>query len=275
MALVEIINNILTRLFGFVIWPLQSFDPIWALILVSLLTGLLMLWLFGKVSRQEAIRRVKNKIRGNLLAIRLFQHDVRVVLQVQGRILRETLTYVRYSLTPMLVLIVPVMLIIIQLNHHFSIEPLRVGEAALVQAKLSDPTILTKGVSLDAPVGVTVETPAVRIETEGEVAWRIRVENPGRYPLQLRLGDETVEKQLVAGEGWGAVSALRTSSLLDLILYPGEASIEQPTGVESVEVKYRPLPLSVLGWNLHWLVLFFILSIVFAFALKGLFGVEI
>ncbi|MDA2931050.1 hypothetical protein MYX84_14075 [Acidobacteria bacterium AH-259-O06] len=271
----KLVNWFLTSLFGLLFWPFQGLDPVWALVVVSFLCGLLMVWVFGKVSNQEAIRRVKNKIRGNLLGVRLYQHDVRIVLRLQGRILRDTLTYMNYSIIPMLVLIVPLLLIIVQLNLHFSLRPLKPGESAVLKARLIHTVVLQENISLENPSGVKVETPGVRIDSEGEVAWRIRAQQPGRHLLTVRVGEQTVEKELYVGDRWGAVSALRSNSLLDLLLYPGEARIDASEKVKSITVQYRPLPISIWGWNVHWLVLFFVLSILVAFIFKGAFGVEL
>ena len=35
------------------------------------------------------------------------------------------------------------------------------------------------------------------------------------------------------------------------------------------------LAMPVFGWNIHWLVYFFVLSLAFGFAFKGVFGVQI
>ncbi len=275
IPLVTSINGLLTSLFGLLVWPFQGSDPLWPILFVSLLTGILMLWIFGKVSNQDAILRVKTKIWGNLLGVRLFQHDVRIVLRLQGRILRDTVTYLRYSTIPMLVLIVPVMLIIVQLNLHFSLRPLEPGVPTVLVVRLTEPSVLEEKILLQTPAGVRVETPAVRIESQNEISWRIRAEQPGQYPLTVQVGEETIQKELSVGQGWRAVSALRTNSLLGLLLYPSEAPIPSSYTVESIEVKYRPLQISIWGWKVHWLVLFFLLSIFFGFAFKGALGVEL
>ena len=275
-TLMKLMNGLLTRLFDAICWPFQGLNPIWAMIVISLLTGLLMLWIFGKVSNQEAIRRIKDKIRGNLIAVRLYQNDIRVVLRVQARILRDTLTYMKYSVVPMLVIIVPVVFIIIQLNLRFSVRALQPGEQTLVKIKLRDASALHEEVVLEAPEGVKVETPGVRIEAEREVSWRIRAEQPGFYRIVIRTGNESVEKELIVGSGWGAVSALRTGkSLSEMLLYPGEAPIHPFSVIQSVQVNYPSLSMPIFGWNIHWLILFFVLSVVFGFAFKGVFGVQV
>ena len=107
LLIIDFLNRCLVFVFGLLLWPFEGVDPIWPLLLVSLLTGLAMLWVFGRVSKQGRIRQVKKSIQGNLLGVRLFQHNVRVVLGLQGRIFRETLTYLKHSLLPMLVVIPP------------------------------------------------------------------------------------------------------------------------------------------------------------------------
>lgn len=274
---VKFFNGLLTSLFDVICWPFQGLDPIWAMIVISLLTGLLMLWIFGKVSNQEAIKRIKDKIRGNLIAVRLYQNDLRVVLRLQGRILRDTLSYMKYSAVPMLVIIIPVVLILIQLNLRFSVRPLRPGERALVKVRVRDVSVLRENVVLETPEGVHVETPGVRMESEREVAWRIRVERSGRYLLAIRAGGGALEKELIVGTNWGPVSAVRTGkNLMEMLLHPGEAPIDPSSVIESVEVKkYPSLAIGVFGWDIHWLILFFVLSVVFGFAFKGVVGVEV
>jgi hypothetical protein len=131
-------------------------------------------------------------------------------------------------------------------------------------------------VELSAPEGVTIETPGVRIESEREVAWRVRVDEPGDYLLTLRAGDDQVEKRLLADGRWGAVSPLKTGAgWVDSLLYPGEGPIKGSNRIESVTVQYAPLSLSVFGFGIDWLFFFFVASIVFGFAFKRALGVEI
>ena len=57
-------------------------------------------------------------------------------------------------------------------------------------------------------------------------------------------------------------------------MYPGEPPISSGA-IESVVIGYPPLDLSLFGWSVNWLVLFFILSLVSGFAFRGVLGVEI
>ena len=101
---------------------------------ISFVSGVVMVWIFGKVSDQDTIRQVRERIRGNLIGVRLFQSDIGVVLQLQRRIFGDTFSYMRYALVPMVVLLVPVVLIMTQLNLRFAARPLEPGESAVIKA---------------------------------------------------------------------------------------------------------------------------------------------
>jgi hypothetical protein len=245
------------------------------LIVISLVSALMALVIFGRFSNQEAIRKVRNRIRGNMLAVRLFRDSVPVVLDLQLRIIRDTLTYIRYSLISFPILMVPFLLILIQLDLHLTARALQPGESALVKARFSRTLHPGDRVRLESPPGITVETPPVKLAAQREVVWRIRAESPIRDVLTLYWGDEVIEKEIIVGSGGGPVSSLRTGNFLEMLLNPGEAPIRGSLEVESVQISYPSRELSVWGWDLHWMVLFFVLCFLFAFACKGFMGVEI
>ncbi len=270
----DLANRLITGFFNLLLWPLGPLPPIWALAVVSVFAGAVMVWIFGRVSRQEQIRGIKDRIRGNLFGVRLYQHEIGVVLRLQKQILADTGRYMALSIAPMLVLLIPMSLIMVQLNLHFASRPLRPGEQALVRISVADPRLLNGPLSLKGDDSFVVETPPVRITSEKEAAWRIRAVRPGHHSLTVQIGDQQVEKALDIGTRWSAVSPLRTASWVDSLLYPSEPRLSQRVGVSAVEVLYRPLPLRVLGWSVDWLVFFFIISVVASFALKGVFRVQ-
>ena len=275
-ALVNLIHSALTPIFDAVCWPFLALPPIWALAVISCASGVLLVWVFGRSSDQARIHEIRERIRGNLLGVRLFQRDITVVLRLQRRIFADTFRFLRLAVVPMLIVAAPVLLIMTQLNLRFAVGPVEPGESALVTAIVRDPTAFDHPVALEAPDGVTVETPPVRIRATREVAWRVRMDRPGAHTLRVRVGDETVDKQIVGGAGWGPVPQRRTGrGALDTLLYPGEPPIPSGHGVEAVEIAYPPLEIPALGVRVDWLVGFLVLSMGFGFASKGLLGVEI
>lgn len=237
-----------------------------------------MLLIFGKVSNQAAIKEIKNKIRANLIAIRLFKEDVPTLFKIQGRILRETFFYMKYSLIPIFVMILPVLIVLIQLNLRYGARPIEVGEQVLVKVKVADGSLLSNpsNVALAADEGVVIETPPVRVLSDKEVTWRIRGKQPGKHTIVIRIGNHAVEKEVCVGSAGGTVSRLRVGmDLSDMLLHPGEPPLKKTTGIKSVQVNYPALDIMVAGWKINWLVQFFILSIASGYLLKGFFGIEV
>lgn len=278
MSAVAIFNTVLTFLFGLAYEPLKWLGPFWSMVGISWLAGIFMVWVFGKVSNQDAIERTRNRLSAELIGLRLFKDDLRVFFGIQWEVLIWTLRYLRHSLVPMLILMGPTMLILIQLNYHYASRPLRVGEQTLVKVKLRDPSVLARGteITLAAPDNLKIETAGVRIEELKEVSWRVRGASPGRFELTVSAGNEKITKTVAVGGRLEGVSSVRTGeNALSALLYPGETAIPAHSAIESIEILYPELHISVLGRNINWLILFLVLSLVFGYASKGFLGVEI
>ena len=130
------INAILNFLFEAVFYPFQSFPPIWGLFFISVLTGVLMLLVFKRISNQEGIRRIKNRIKAHLLEMRLYKDDIRLSFRVMGALLIDNFKYLTFALRPMLVLMIPVLLILIHTGTRYAQRPLQNGESAIVTTEL-------------------------------------------------------------------------------------------------------------------------------------------
>lgn len=272
----HVLNAALTGFFNLVFFPFRRLDPMWGLAFVSLVTGVVMLWIFGRLSDQDTIHKVRDRIRGNLLGVRIFGDDIGLLFRLQGSILKDTLRYLRYAFAPMLVMMIPVILILIQMNLWFEARPLHPGERTTVKAVLRDEASAKAGVTLEVPPGLIVETPGVVVPELGEVVWRVRAEKPGRYDLMVRTPGTSVTKEIVVGKEWGPVSPLRSGrSIWEMLLYPGEHPIKKSEMVRAIEVAYPELPLEAFGFGIDWMIFFFIASIVFGFLFKKPLGVEI
>jgi uncharacterized membrane protein (DUF106 family) len=237
-----------------------------------------MLEVYKLTSNQTAIRRAKDLIKAHLLEMRLYKDNMRVTLGAQAAILKANLAYMGANLKPLAVMIVPLVLILAQLGLRYDRSPLRPGQETLVKATLeksADPVSL--GLVLEAPPGLEISAPAVRIPDEHEVVWRIKALTPGAGRLVLRAGGATIEKAVVVGgRSPVQVSALASrGSFWKRLLHPGEPPLPSGLPVRSVEILYPAGTLAAFGLQVNWLVAYFVLSIVFGFALKGVFKVEI
>lgn len=272
------VNTVLGKLFDLLFLPFRSLNPWAGMIFISLLTGLLMLFIYRLTSNQAGIREVKNRIKAHLLELRLYKDNMGVTMSAQGRILRANLKYIVLNFKPLLVMIVPLVLILAQLNLWFGSEPLRAGQSVVLKANLSLPAVPSNlDIELEAPPQITIETPVLRIDELGEVDWRIRPESDGTFDLTIKAGERSALKTVVVGgQALQKVSPLKVRTrFLDELLYPGEKPLPGRHPVRSVELAYPAQRLSLFGLRVHWLIAYLGLSIIFGFALKRPLGVEI
>ena len=265
------VNLILTRLFDLLLWPFGRW-PAGGLVFISAIAGVVMLVIFKFASNQKKIRRSRDLINAHLLAMRLFQDEPAVLLASQRAVLKANLSYLRYALVPLVFILPPVVLIMAQLELRYGAAPLALGETAVVRAVFDGPP--DEGVTLTAPPGVAVETPALRIPFQNEADWRVRAVTPGRYTLRLNARGKTYVKEFVAATpGISRVSPKAARGFFSQLLHPGESA--PGDGVKEITVLYPRREDKVFGVTVSWLVTFFIVSLVAAFALKGVLRTEV
>ena len=184
-----------------------------------------------------------------------------------------------HAMVPMLWMIVPVLLILIQMNLWYGYEPLREGESALVTASIEGETpLVDMPLRLEADEGITVETPPVRIESLREVSWQVRADSPGQHMLRLVYGEgegEEVTQAVQVRGGFVKIGPVRVRGVWNELWNPSPDPLPAEAPVSQIEVLYPEAEANIFGFRMHWVIAFFILSLVFGFAFKGVFGVEI
>jgi len=282
---VSSVNALLRPTFDLLLSPFRSLPPIVGLLIVSLVAAVGMLLVFKATSNQEKLEAVKRQIHACLFEIRLFNDDLRAILRSQMEILRHNLDYLRLSAVPMLWMIVPFVFVIAQLQFHYGYRGLVPGQDFVVKVQLKEgwetstapaPGQLSPrpAASLQAPPGLKVETPAVWIPSQRELAWRLRAEQWGDYDLVLGLGGQQYSKTVQVSRDVRRRSPERLErGLINELLYPAEDPLPKGSPIAAITLGYPDGSVSVFGWGINWLVLFFVLSALFAFALRGRFGV--
>jgi hypothetical protein len=121
-----------------------------------------------------------------------------------------------------------------------------------------------------------VQTPAVWLPGTREVIWRISPKMAGDYELELRLGRESFTKSVRVTDAVVRRSPVRLEpGFLNQLLYPAETPLPSDAPVTSISLAYPERDISVLGFEVHWMIAFFALSMIFAFALRKRFNVTL
>jgi len=280
-----IFNSVFGKIFELIFFPFLSMSPWIGMILISFLTSLLMLLVFRFTSNQKGIRQVKNKIKAHLLELRLFKDSLSLSLKAQGNILRYNLKYIGYSAKPLLVMIIPLILILVQLNLWFGYDALTPGQKTILKVKLEEGNSpLNINLAIESSSGFDIETPPLRIEEEREINWRLNAREKGVHDLILIATNQRLTKKVsIAQKPLSKISPLKVRrNFIDELLNPGESPFSGDLPIKTIELKYPAKNMNLFGWNIPWLwsippwlVIYFALSIIFGFAFKGIFKVEI
>lgn len=272
----RILNSLVGGLVEVLLFPFRQMPPLVGLAIVSVLTGVGMLLVFRATSNQPAIKAIRRRISASVFEMRLFNDDPRTILAAQADVFRHTLRYVGLTFVPVLWMIVPLVLVLIQLQFHYGYRGLEVGRAAIVKVTLRDPSAsAASALALDPGSGVTVETPRLWIPAQREATWRIVAESPGEHVVTVRVGEDRFEKTINVSEAIVPRAPVRPSGLWGQVVHPVETPLPGNAVVESIAVTYPERMVSLFGWETHWLVVFFLLSIVAAFALQRPFKVAL
>lgn len=279
----ESVNYILNFVFDGVLGLFAGLNPAYGLLIISVITGVLMLFVFRYTSDQKGIKRSKNLVKAHFLAIRLYKDDISQMFSTMKNIIVSNLIYMSKSVKPMLFMLVPVGLVLIQLDSRYEHRPFKVGETTVVTVRVNAGADAAAAgleelskVSLTAPVGVKIETPALRIPAKAEVSWRVKMEREGNFDLRVNNDGRQFEKRLYVSNTLTALSSSRERASFSAALFnPAEAGLPSDASVESIVITYPKRKVNFWGVSVHWLVGFFALSLVAGFALKGTFGVEI
>jgi len=277
MELMSYINLAISSFFDLLISPFTSINPLWSLALFSLLIAILMLLIFRYTSNQKGIKETKSKIRAYIYELRLFKDELGLVLSAQKNVFVQNLKYIKYALKPMIFMIIPLAIILIQLDSWYGHRPLIPQESTIVSITLSEDSKIPEDISIKSDKGITVETPPLRIAQENQVDWRIQANEPGEHDLVFNVSNQEFQRKvIVADTGFVRISPIVTTpSFWSNLLNPGQKPLAKGSIVKEISVDYKRNSISVYKWKVDWLVIIFVLSIIFAFGLKGLFKVEI
>jgi hypothetical protein len=177
----------------------------------------------------------------------------------------------------MLVLIVPVVIVFMQMDERFSRRPLSTGAATLISLRLAegvDP--LEAHVTLTVGDGLVQDSRPVRVSETREVAWRVRVADPGTHRVTIETRGNTYTFPVVAGERYRMIGHERSaSSWIEPLVHPAMPSIPPASPIARVAVAYPAAAYPLLFWDTHWIAVFIVYSFLAALVLKFVIKFEI
>ena len=271
--------------------PLAALSPWWALFISAVVFGVLMVFAYGYVSNQSAIRRVKNDITSYILETFLFRYDTVLSLKAQLKLFFAGAKYAALALGPILILAVPCIFLLAHMNLRLGYRPLHPGESKLLSVELERGSNL-QGVSIVAlnGSGVTEAKSStiaingiVRTPKESRAVGRVVALEAGVQTIVLP-GGETSEVVVDTKEGSLSRSTARPLGVsltrndwLTAFLSPNGAArqVIESKEVSSVFLTYPERDYELLGMQLTWILPFLVISIVAGFIGSKFLGIAV
>ncbi len=259
------VNQTYLQRYGTIIW-------------LSLISAAMFMLIFKKFSDQKAIKLEKGRILGYLLQIRLYKDRLPLILSSIFNILKHNLFYIRHTVVPLIIIIIPLLIITVQVNQRCGYLPLQTDNEFIVSASVADAGVLDSIRCRPSP-GIEVVTPVLRIPDQKKAFWRARIRNNAGPAEMIGLhasGQELGNKKIAVDLPMNRFSpkTIRANSI-DALFYNAEGFLPAGSVLKQIRIQYRRAGYSFFGLTTDSLVLYFILTLVFALMIKPFFKVTI
>ncbi|HJP39357.1 MAG TPA: hypothetical protein QF499_09550 [Gammaproteobacteria bacterium] len=274
MTVWSVINAAYSAVFEVWFGLLMPLAPWLQILITALPVTVLALLVFRYASNQDGIRLAKERIKAYLLELWLYKDDLGVMLRAQGQVMLYSLRYIGLALVPMVVMIVPLGPVIVQLESQFAFRSIQPGESAIFSVRMvADKPVSHLDATLLLPNGVVEETPVLRIDANGQLLWRLRVDVPGEHAVKVIIGDQQITRRLLAGaDVRGLWPQAYNAADWRVLGSAAEPSLPAGTAVISTEIDYLRVRAEFLGLSsASWLLLLF--TLLLGLMLRGLFSV--
>ena len=274
--MVYVSSQVVTRIFDGLLWPFGTHRTL-ALSVISLVVGVVIIFIFKHTSNQKEIRRTRDRVRARILEMRIYQNDLVLIHKALFGAMAANLAYLRVSLKAIVVLIVVVGLVFIQLDERYGRRALEPGETTLLTVQLKnglDPVSLP--VYMAAGDGLVATAPPVRVSTDRAIHWRLRAAATGTQEVTLNALGKSYRMPVRVEVSNTAIGRNRkTGAVWSPLLHPSLPRLPEDSPIERVSLDYPSAQYTLFGWKTHWLVVFIVFSFIGALVPKFLLKIEV
>lgn len=234
----DFVNGITSKAYALMMGAIGWMGWFGALVFVSAVFGIVALLIFKRISFQGGIKSVKDKIKGAIIEIRLYQNDLGIVIKAVLRVLGRNFQYLGLNFGPILPLLVPFAFLAAQLITWFAFVPIPVwtdargewmpGKGHEVVIVLDDDAKGdVRSVLIELPPTLKFVTPIVRNERKGLIAFEVIAIAEGDEVITITSpSGEVVTKRIVTGDEYsGPLEGVRGRGMKDLFENPAEGTL--------------------------------------------------
>jgi hypothetical protein len=192
-----------------------------------------------------------------------------------GKILRGTGRYLKLAFKPLLYVIIPITLLIVQIDRYLGSTPIPPEAPFLLTAHFAGSDELNDA-TLDLPPEITMTAPPVHVPASNEIVWRLAGSRDGKYEVKIAAANQSAAKAVCVGGDLPRISTVRLRGQFWRRMFTSaESALPENSPIESIAINYPDRNIDVAGYGINWIWLFFILSMVAGFVFKGWLGIKI
>ena len=253
--------------------PFDLLGPFWGLTLLSLLSGIGMLWVVGKTTPQKLVERARNRMDSAVYEIRLFIDSPKRVAISLGRLMSNSLLYIAAMLPAFVILAVPLAFMYLSLEVRHGFESIPLNEPFVVSVQLAD-GVDGREVSFTPDEGVEITSAPMYVKSEQAVYVRAVVTQPISTSIHVGLAGRRAEtKSIVADPNAGQMAPDRASGMDLFLSYGSESSLDGP--ITAISVSHLTKDGRYLGIDMPWWLWWLLIMMIAAFGLRKQMGVTL
>ena len=282
------LNRMTTRVFDALMSPLELLGNEAALVLISGLFGIVALLIFKQISWQKGIKNAKDKIKGDMIAIRIYQDDLVVVGTSVVKVFFRNFNYLALNFLPILPLMAPFVLVAAQLVVRYGFAPIPIqdptvailpGEGTMLEVYAAEGRNADiAGMKIDLPAGLRAVSPPAVNAADGVCFQEVIATQPGEWEILFEFADgSTAVKKVVTGDEPARVmQPERVAGFWSAWMWPAEDRFPEDCPIDRVVLEYP-------SQDLRWLpdgpgailIVFLISSMAFGAAILKPMGIQI
>jgi len=231
--------------------PLLGLQPVYIILIISLVITVIMTLLYKLLTNQKLMKVLKEDMKRLQKEVKELREHPERMAEAQKKMMAKNLEYMKHSMKPTLITMLPILLIIGWLSAHLSYQPLLPGEPFNV-------TVFAEGISnlTIEPGNLTVIGNETLEPVDNKFIWSLKGPE-GNYTLGFSYGNVYAEKKIL---------------ITDEFKYENPIENVKNSPIKQVEVSHKKLkPLgnfSIFGWRPGWLGIYIIISIITSMGLR-------
>jgi len=258
-----------TKITNILLLPFNGINPFFGVLWLSIISSVIILFVYKWVSLPSLIRKAKNRIKANILAIRIYKDQWKVIILSFFSSIFNVGKYFLLNLMPLMVLLPVLFLLFVQMEWRYGIRPLRPDEETTAKVKYAE----DDNISL-VPSNFYKEETVVRIPALNEVDYKVKILGKGRGKLLFKGDNSNFSKEVISGLKGDVMVPVRFSFPgVSMLLYPWEPPIGSPA-IKWVKIKYPSTLINFLGIKMHWIIWYLILVVILVLPVHKKFGIE-